>query len=64
MKKTYIQPQITIVKTEFSVSILTGSDPLAGIDKGDPGIAPGGFETHADNSWDIWGTGDDFDEDF
>ena len=63
MKKTYIQPQITIVKTEMA-SIIATSDPIVGIDKDAGGVAPGSFETHADNSWDIWGTGDDFDEDF
>ena len=63
MKKTYIQPQITIVKTEMA-SIIATSDPTVGIDPSNPGVAPGSFETHADNSWDIWGAGDDFDEDF
>ena len=60
MKKTYIQPQITIVKTVPTISILTVSNPDVGFGDGQKST----FDTHVDNSWDIWGTGDDFDEDF
>ena len=64
MKKTYITPNTVIVKTELKATILTGSDPLAGIDKENAGSNPGDFESRQNNMWDIWGEGmdDDFDE--
>ncbi|MBO4611889.1 MAG: hypothetical protein J5671_01820 [Bacteroidaceae bacterium] len=43
-----------------TISILTVSNPDVGFGDGQKST----FDTHVDNSWDIWGTGDDFDEDF
>ena len=64
MKKTYIKPNVEVVKVNFIDSILTlsgvetGGTPNNEYHSGDPTLSR---ETQA---WDIWGDGmdDDFDE--
>ena len=59
MKKTYIQPTTEIIK-------VVGQHMLANstLDTGTTPTDPASSDVHIDNSWDIWGSGDDFDEDF
>ena len=53
MKKNYMKPQMMVVMMEQNLPI-ANSDPQASIDKSDPGIAPGSFDTKGRGSWDIW----------
>ena len=58
MKMTYIQPQTVVIKTELNNTLLTTSNPGVSVDKSADGVAPGAFEVHEDNGWDIWSTED------
>ena len=48
-----MKPQMMVVMMEQNLPI-ANSDPQASIDKSDPGIAPGSFDTKGRGSWDIW----------
>lgn len=63
MNKKYIQPK-TFVTNVMLQQIIATSDPQVGINKADPGVAPGSFEVkHLDDDFDFGGEGGDWSDD-
>ena len=66
MKKTYIIPEIAVTKLVSRKLFLVGSAKLGGSvnDVTYGGVSTGGMtsDSRQDNSWDIWGTGEDFED--
>lgn len=66
MKKIYINPKTTIVTVNCRASLLlSGSANITGgVNVTYGGVATGTMtsDSRQDNSWDIWGTGDDFED--
>ena len=58
MKKTYIMPATLVTKVAISHMLCLSGQ----LDKTQSITDPNGFGAHEDNSWDIWGNNDDFDE--
>ena len=65
MKKTYIIPEIAVTKlVSRKRFLLEGSAHINGLGVTYGGVSTGGMtsDSRQDNSWDIWGTGDDIED--
>ena len=64
MNKKYIQPR-TYVTNVMLQQIIATSDPQVGINKADPGVAPGSFDVkhRDDDDFDFGGEGGDWSDD-
>jgi len=65
MKQAYIKPSTTlhaIKATQLICNSISGVSGLDGVSTSSSEFGGGASDSRSDNSWDIWGSADDYDD--